>query len=35
MPAFKTDDSFLEKLSIGAIGTQRVFADLNDAGHQP
>lgn len=35
MPAFKTDDSFLEKLSIGAIGTQRVYADLNDAGHQP
>ncbi|WIG58309.1 MAG: hypothetical protein OJF49_001054 [Ktedonobacterales bacterium] len=35
MPAFKTDTSFLEKLSIGAIGTQRVFADLTDAGHQP
>lgn len=35
MPAFKTDASFLEKLSIGAIGTQRVFVDLNNAGHQP
>jgi len=35
MPAFKTDTSFLEKISIGAIATQRVFADLNDAGHQP
>src|SRR6266566_58867 len=35
MPAFKTDASFLEKISIGAIATQRVFADLNDAGHQP
>jgi HEAT repeats len=34
MPAFKTDASFLEKISIGAIGTQRVFSDLTDAGHQ-
>jgi HEAT repeats len=35
MPAFKTDASFLEKISIGAIGTQRVFADLSDEGHMP
>lgn len=35
MPAFKTDTSFLEKLSIGAIGTQRVFTNLTDAGHLP
>jgi len=33
--AFKTDESFLEKISIGAIGTKRVFNDLRDKGHSP
>ncbi len=33
--AFKSDISFLEKISIGAIGTQRVFEDLKDQGHNP
>lgn len=35
MASFKTDESFLEKISIGAIGTQRVFATLRLLGHQP
>src|SRR5205809_6978439 len=35
MASFKTDESFLEKISIGAIGTQRVFAMLRQLGHQP
>ena len=35
MPAFKTDASFLEKISIGATGTQRVFSDLTNMGHEP
>lgn len=35
MASFKTDESFLEKISIGAIGTQRVFAVLRELGHQP
>jgi hypothetical protein len=35
MLSFKTDESFLEKISIGAIGTQRVFAALKSLGHQP
>ncbi|NPV76302.1 MAG: HEAT repeat domain-containing protein [Anaerolineae bacterium] len=33
--SFKTDISFLEKISIGAIGTRRVFDDLIRQGHQP
>jgi hypothetical protein len=33
--SFKSDDSFLEKISIGAIGTQRVFQNLRQQGHQP
>lgn len=33
--AFKTDESFLEKISIGAIGTARVFDDLRTKGHFP
>lgn len=33
--SFKTDVSFLEKISIGAIGTRRVFDDLIRQGHQP
>ncbi len=32
---FKTDESFLEKLAIGAVGTQRVFEDLARQGHAP
>jgi hypothetical protein len=33
--AFKTDVSFLEKISAGATGTTRVFADLKRQGHSP
>lgn len=33
--SYKTDVSFLEKISIGAIGTRRVFDDLIRQGHQP
>lgn len=35
MASFKTDESFLEKISIGAIGTQKVFDFLKALGHQP
>lgn len=35
MPSFKTDVSFLEKISIGAIGTKRTFDDLTIGGHTP
>ncbi|MFA5418438.1 MAG: HEAT repeat domain-containing protein [Bacteroidales bacterium] len=35
MASFKTDESFLEKISIGAIGTQQVFSILRQLGHQP
>ncbi len=35
MASFKTDESFLEKISIGAIGTRRVFAVLTQLGHHP
>ena len=33
--SFKTDESFLEKLAIGAIGARSVFADLQRQGHRP
>lgn len=33
--SYKTDESFLEKLAIGAIGTRAVFADLLRQGHKP
>lgn len=33
--AFKTDESFLEKISIGAIGTKKVNKDLEKKGHFP
>jgi len=33
--SFKTDESFLEKMAIGAAGTNRVFADLTEQGHHP
>lgn len=32
---FKTDESFLEKISIGAIGTKKVFEDLSHNQHRP
>lgn len=32
---FKTDESFLEKLAIGAVGTQKVIEDLKNQGHNP
>ena len=35
MPSFKSDESFLEKISVGAIGTQRVFSVLRNLGHHP
>lgn len=33
--SFKTDESFLEKISIGAIGTQKAFNNLRQQGHTP
>jgi hypothetical protein len=33
--SYKTDTSFLEKISIGAIGTSRVFENLHQQGHTP
>jgi hypothetical protein len=33
--SFKSDESFLEKISIGATGTNRVFDDLKRQGHNP
>jgi len=35
MASFKTDESFLEKISLGAIGTKQVFKRLVELGHQP
>jgi len=31
--SFKTDESFLEKLAIGAVGTKKVLSDLAEQGH--
>lgn len=33
--SFKTDESFLEKLAIGAIGVRAVFENLKSQGHRP
>jgi HEAT repeat protein len=33
--SYKADESFLEKISIGAVGTRRVFNDLLQQGHNP
>lgn len=33
--SFKTDESFLEKLAIGAIGTKKVLENLTQQGHKP
>ena len=33
--SFKTDESFLEKLAIGAVGTQKVIEGLMQQGHTP
>jgi HEAT repeat protein len=33
--SFKTDESFLEKLAIGAIGARAVFSELERQGHKP
>lgn len=33
--SFKTDESFLEKLAIGAIGARAVFQALRRQGHEP
>lgn len=33
--SFKSDESFLEKLTIGAVGTRAVFDDLKAQSHEP
>ncbi len=33
--SFKTDESFLEKIAIGATGTRRIFGNLLSQGHVP
>jgi len=33
--SYKSDVSFLEKISIGAVGTHRVYEDLQQRGHTP
>jgi len=33
--SFKTDESFLEKLAIGAIGARALFESLKRQGHRP
>jgi hypothetical protein len=33
--AFKTDESFLEKIAMGATGTRRAFEDMARQGHEP
>ena len=33
--AFKSEESFLEKISVGAIGTRKVFEDMARKGHSP
>lgn len=33
--SFKSDTSFLEKISIGAMGTRQVYKDLKENGHMP
>ena len=33
--SFKSDESFLEKIAIGAVGTKRIIEDLRDNGHNP
>jgi hypothetical protein len=33
--SYKSDVSFLEKISIGAVGTHRVYEDLRQQGHTP
>ena len=33
--SFKTDESFLEKISIGAVGTKKVFDHLDAQGQRP
>ncbi|MDA8186635.1 MAG: hypothetical protein M0T85_00640 [Dehalococcoidales bacterium] len=33
--AFKSDESFLEKIAIGVTGTRQTFDDLSHQGHRP
>ncbi|MCG2794702.1 MAG: HEAT repeat domain-containing protein [Actinomycetia bacterium] len=33
--SFKSDESFLTKIAIGATGTRKVFEDLQNQGHNP
>ncbi len=35
LKSFKTDESFLEKIAMGATGTRRTFEDLSRQGHDP
>ena len=35
MVSFKTDESFLSKISMGAIGTRKVLKQLDEDGHRP
>jgi hypothetical protein len=35
MGSFKSDESFIRKLAIGAAGTRRAFEDLHNQGHEP
>ncbi|MFS8879273.1 hypothetical protein [Synechococcus sp. H55.11] len=33
--SFKSDESFLEKLAMGAVGARAVFENLKRQGHRP
>jgi len=33
--AFKSEESFLEKIAVDAIGTRKVFEDMTQKGHNP
>ena len=33
--SFKSEESFLEKISIGAVGTKKTYNDLVKQGHKP
>ena len=33
--SFKSEESFLEKISIGAVGTKKTYENLNNQGHKP
>ena len=33
--AFKSEESFLEQIAVGAIGTRKVFEDMTQKGYNP